>query len=34
MITKEPIVKPDDLKGKKIRVQGSPVALATLKAML
>ncbi|MFK9828128.1 TRAP transporter substrate-binding protein DctP, partial [Escherichia coli] len=33
LITKEPIVKPDDLKGKKIRVQGSPVALATLKAM-
>ena len=33
LITKEPIVKPEDLKGKKIRVQGSPVALATLKDM-
>lgn len=33
LITKDPIVKPDDLNGKKIRVQGSPVALATLKDM-
>ncbi|MBA0195984.1 TRAP transporter substrate-binding protein [Pectobacterium brasiliense] len=33
LITKEPVVKPEDLKGMKIRVQGSPVALATLKAM-
>ncbi|WNN48745.1 TRAP transporter substrate-binding protein [Siccibacter colletis] len=33
LITRDPIVKPEDLQGKKIRVQGSPVALATLKAM-
>lgn len=33
MITKTPLTKPEDLKGMKIRVQGSPVALATLKAM-
>ena len=33
MITKKPINKPEDLQGMKIRVQGSPVALATLKAM-
>ncbi|ATA25556.1 C4-dicarboxylate ABC transporter [Brenneria goodwinii] len=33
LITKEPVVKPEDLKGMKIRVQASQVALATLKAM-
>ncbi|WP_435955695.1 TRAP transporter substrate-binding protein [Dryocola sp. BD626] len=33
LITKSPVVKPDDLHGMKIRVQGSPVALATLKDM-
>lgn len=33
LITKNPVVKPEDLKGMKIRVQGSPVALATLKDM-
>ncbi|AIU87059.1 TRAP transporter substrate-binding protein [Pectobacterium odoriferum] len=33
LITKQPVAKPEDLKGMKIRVQGSPVALATLKAM-
>lgn len=33
LITKNPVVKPDDLHGMKIRVQGSPVALATLKDM-
>ncbi|MDT3624575.1 TRAP transporter substrate-binding protein [Cronobacter malonaticus] len=33
LITKNPVVKPDDLKGMKIRVQGSPVAIGTLKAM-
>ncbi|EFE96550.1 TRAP transporter solute receptor, DctP family [Serratia odorifera DSM 4582] len=33
LITKQPVVKPEDLKGMKIRVQGSPIALATLKAM-
>lgn len=33
LITKKPVVTPEDLKGMKIRVQGSPVALATLKAM-
>ncbi|RXX52970.1 C4-dicarboxylate ABC transporter, partial [Enterobacter cloacae] len=31
LITKRPIIKPEDLKGKKISGQGSPVALATLK---
>ncbi|CNF31625.1 putative C4-dicarboxylate transporter%2Cperiplasmic protein [Yersinia enterocolitica] len=33
LITKQPVIKPEDLKGMKIRVQGSPIALATLKAM-
>ena len=33
LITKNPVPTPDALKGMKIRVQGSPVALATLKAM-
>ncbi|MDC6117377.1 TRAP transporter substrate-binding protein [Serratia rubidaea] len=33
LITKKPVVKPQDLQGMKIRVQGSPIALATLKAM-
>ena len=33
MITKEPVTKPDDLKGMKIRVQNSAISLATLKAM-
>lgn len=33
LITKAPVAKPEDLKGMKIRVQSSPVALATLKAM-
>ncbi|MFJ2973288.1 TRAP transporter substrate-binding protein [Kluyvera sp. NPDC087067] len=33
LITKAPVVKPEDLKGMKIRVQTSPVALDTLKAM-
>ncbi|WP_312925177.1 TRAP transporter substrate-binding protein [Atlantibacter hermannii] len=33
LITVKPVVKPEDLNGMKIRVQGSPVALATLKAM-
>ena len=33
LITKDPVVKPEDLKGMKIRVQTSPVALDTLKAM-
>lgn len=33
LITKNPVLKPEDLKGMKIRVQGSPVALATLKDM-
>ncbi|WP_114195797.1 TRAP transporter substrate-binding protein [Edaphovirga cremea] len=33
LITKAPVQKPEDLKGMKIRVQASPVALATLKAM-
>ena len=33
LITKQPVIKPEDLKGMKIRVQTSPVALDTLKAM-
>lgn len=33
LITKNPVAKPEDLNGMKIRVQGSPVALATLKDM-
>ena len=33
LITKAPVVKPEDLKGMKIRVQTSPVSLDTLKAM-
>ncbi|WP_413739277.1 TRAP transporter substrate-binding protein [Sodalis sp. RH21] len=33
MITKKPVVKPEDLKGMKIRVQNSQISLATLKAM-
>ena len=33
LITKAPVTTPEALKGLKIRVQGSPVALATLKAM-
>lgn len=33
LITKNPVVKPEDLHGMKIRVQGSPIALDTLKAM-
>ncbi|MCT4715790.1 TRAP transporter substrate-binding protein [Enterobacteriaceae bacterium H18W14] len=33
LITKNPVVKAEDLHGMKIRVQGSPVALATLKDM-
>lgn len=33
LITKDPVVKPEDLKGMKIRVQTSPVSLDTLKAM-
>ena len=33
MITKDPIAKPDDLRGMKIRVQNSAISLATLKAM-
>ncbi|MFJ5430635.1 TRAP transporter substrate-binding protein [Pectobacterium actinidiae] len=33
LITKQPVAKPEDLKGMKIRVQTSQVALATLKAM-
>lgn len=33
LITKKPVATPDDLKGMKIRVQGSPIALDTLKAM-
>lgn len=33
LITKSPVLKPEDLHGMKIRVQGSPVALATLKDM-
>ncbi|MFH8135399.1 TRAP transporter substrate-binding protein [Pantoea osteomyelitidis] len=33
MITKKPMEKPEDLKGMKIRVQNSPISLATLKAM-
>lgn len=33
LITKQPVEKPEDLKGMKIRVQGSPIAVDTLKAM-
>ncbi|CNC13249.1 TRAP transporter substrate-binding protein [Yersinia pseudotuberculosis] len=33
LITKQPVIKPEDLSGMKIRVQGSPIALATLKSM-
>lgn len=33
LITKQPVLKAADLKGMKIRVQGSPVAIDTLKAM-
>ncbi|WJV53512.1 TRAP transporter substrate-binding protein [Pectobacteriaceae bacterium CE90] len=33
LITKDPVTKPEDLKGMKIRVQASPVSLATLKDM-
>ncbi|NDL63863.1 TRAP transporter substrate-binding protein [Acerihabitans arboris] len=33
MITKKPVVKPEDLHGMKIRVQNSQISLATLKAM-
>lgn len=33
LITKNPVAKAEDVKGMKIRVQTSPVALATLKAM-
>ena len=33
LITKAPVTKAEDLKGMKIRVQGSPIALDTLKAM-
>ena len=33
LITKNAVAKPEDLNGMKIRVQGSPVALATLKDM-
>ncbi|HGM5488946.1 TPA: TRAP transporter substrate-binding protein [Serratia fonticola] len=33
LITKSPVTKPEELQGMKIRVQPSPVALATLKAM-
>ena len=33
LITKDPVVKPEDLKGMKIRVQTSPVSIDTLKAM-
>ncbi|KOC90131.1 TRAP transporter substrate-binding protein [Winslowiella iniecta] len=33
LITKQPVLKPEDLRGMKIRVQGSPVAIDTLKAM-
>jgi tripartite ATP-independent transporter DctP family solute receptor len=33
LITKQPVTKPEDLKGMKIRVQGSPVAIDTLKDM-
>lgn len=33
MITKDPVTKPEDLRGMKIRVQNSAISLATLKAM-
>ena len=33
LITKKPVLKAEDLHGMKIRVQGSPVAIDTLKAM-
>lgn len=33
MITKQPLAKPEDLQGMKIRVQNSAISLATLKAM-
>ncbi|NUU65722.1 TRAP transporter substrate-binding protein [Enterobacteriaceae bacterium BIT-l23] len=33
LITKKPVLKAEDLKGMKIRVQGSPVAIDSLKAM-
>ena len=33
MITKQPLTKPEDLQGMKIRVQNSAISLATLKAM-
>ena len=33
LITKAPVTKAEDLKGMKIRVQGSPIALDTLQAM-
>lgn len=31
LITKNPVIKPEDLHGMKIRVQASPIALDTLK---
>lgn len=33
LITKQPVLTPEELHGMKIRVQGSPVAINTLKAM-
>jgi len=33
LITKQPVLTPEELHGMKIRVQGSPVAISTLKAM-